>query len=510
MSEVENEIPLKQLSDMPKRKQNSNPGVVQIFTPLVSRLWHSATLMTWISMSTRIGGLAILVPIVLTRLSAPEVLIWQMIASITILITLADFGFNPTFARIIAFARGGGTMGQLVAGGRGGAGLPSDDRSESALSIYGVLIAQATVYRRLILIAAIISAVGGTLALWRPIAMMEHSIDGWVAWICAAAAGLLILANGANVAVLTGFDRIALARRLDAIVSVLQLASTSVVALAGFGLVGIVLCYSLWMIPLFVLNHRYGRAAAMTVPRAEQAPDPRLTGEIWRSAWRSGVGIIASTGIIQASGLVYAQIASVADAAAYLLLLRAVTVAAQLSQAPFYSRLPRMAQLRAEGRIGEVADLARRGMGLAFWTYVVTALGLLLVAPPALRLIGSSVSFPDAAVSFVLVAAFFVERYCAMHIQIYSLTHHIIWHIMNGVTGGLMITFGLMLLPLVGQLALPLAILLGYMAFFAWYGSSLSLRSLSAVRWGFELRTSVAPGLLLLACFVASGVPVVW
>jgi len=399
-------------------------------------------------------------------------------------------------------------MGQLVEGGRGGAGLPADDRSESALSISGVLIAQATVYRWLILVAAIVSAGGGTLALWRPIALMEHPIDGWVAWICAAAAGLLILANGANVAVLTGFDRIALARRLDAIMSMLQLASTCIVALAGFGLVGIVLCYSLWMIPLFILNQRYGRQAAMAVPRAEQAPDPRIAGEIWRSAWRSGVGIIASTGIIQASGLVYAQIASVADAAAYLLLLRAVTVAAQLSQAPFYSRLPRMAQLRAEGRIGEVADLAKRGMSFAFWTYVVSALGLLFVAPPALRLIGSSVSFPDIAVSFVLVAAFFVERYCAMHIQIYSLTHHIIWHIMNGITGGLMIVFGLMLLPLVGQIALPLAMLLGYGCFLAWYGSRLSLRSLSAGRWGFELETAGAPGLLLLACIVASGIVV--
>ena len=305
-------------------------------------------------------------------------------------------------------------------------------------------------------------------------------------------------------AVLTGFDRIALARRLDAVLSLLQLASTCVVALAGLGLLGIVICYSFWTLPLFFLNQHYRRKIADPGEAATSRPDPQLVVEIWRSAWRSGVGVIASTGIIQASGIVYAQIASVADAAAYLLLLRAVTVAAQLSQAPFYSRLPRMAQLRAEGRIGEVADLAKRGMALAFWTYVLSALGLIVVVPPALRLIGSSVSFPDPSVSFVLVAAFFVERYCAMHIQIYSLTHHIIWHIMNGITGALIIIFSAALFPVLGQSAIPTAILISYCSAFAWYASKQSLASIAVRRADFEKTTVAGPTLAIIvaAAFV--------
>ena len=118
-------------------------------------------------------------------------------------------------------------------------------------------------------------------------------------------------------------------------------------------------------------------------------------------------------------------------------------------------------------------------------------------------MIGSSVAFPDPKVSLVLVAAFFVERYCAMHIQIYSLTHHIIWHIMNGVTGVLMIVFGVALFPLMGQIALPLAMLLGYGSAFAWYGSRLSLASLDVKRWTFERRTTFLPLASLIASLAA-------
>ncbi len=460
--------------------------------------------MTWASLATRIGGLAILVPVVVTRLSAPEVLVWQMLSTITLLTSLADFGFSPTFARIIAFARGGGTLSEMAEGARGRIASPAGAHGETVLNIPAVLAAQASVYRRLILLAVALTAIGGTAVLLRPIGGLAQPIEGWQAWAFSALAGLFILGNGANVAVLTGFDRIALSRRLDAFLSALQLASTCVVALAGLGLVAIVACYSVWTVPLYLANRWNARRVAAAVAPQGTAPDPVLLAEIWRSAWRSGLGILMSTGIIQASGLIYAQVAAPADAAAYLLLLRGMTAASQLSQAPFYSRLPRMAQLRGQGRIDEVAQLATRGMAMAFWTFVVTALGLLLVAPPVLQAIGSSVAFPAPIVSLVLVAAFFVERYCAMHIQIYSLTHHIIWHLMNGISGVLMVVFGLILFPLMGQIALPLAMLLGYCSVFAWYGSRRSLQSLNAERLGFEVRTSIAPALLLAACLTVS------
>lgn len=38
--------------------------------------WSSATLMTWGSLMIRMGGLALLLPLVLTRLDTKQVLVW--------------------------------------------------------------------------------------------------------------------------------------------------------------------------------------------------------------------------------------------------------------------------------------------------------------------------------------------------------------------------------------------------------------------------------------------------
>src|SRR6202012_3480933 len=77
--------------------------------------------------------------------------------------------------------------------------------------------------------------------------------------------------------------------------------------------------------------------------------DAAVLRALWPATWRSGIGVLASHGIIQSSGLVYSQLAPAADLASYLLALRVVTMVSQISQAPFYSKLPRMAALQASG-----------------------------------------------------------------------------------------------------------------------------------------------------------------
>jgi hypothetical protein len=474
---------------------------------LVQHVWGSPTLMTWASLFVRIGGLALLLPIVLVRLDAPEVLVWQMLSTITLLMSWADFGFSPTFGRIIAFTRGGGRLADLH--------LPQATRtrlaaSSSSFSLGTVLAAQRRIYRRLILGGMALAAIGGSAALLRPISALAAPAEGWLAWGFTLGSGLLLLMNGAQASTLTGFDRIADTRRRDAMIGALQLGTTALVTLVGAGLAVIVACYSAWLIPLYLLNWRHARRLGAPDPDASPQAEGDVLAAVWPAAWRSGVGIVMSAGIIQASGLVYAQFAAPASAAAYLLALRAMTAASQLSQAPFYSKLPAMARLRGERQLAPLLKLATRGMALAQWTFVAGALAVIFVAPPLLHLIGSSVTLPGFPMLALLTAAFFVERYSAMHLQLYSLTNHIVWHIANGVTGTLMIGLFLALRPLIGDLAMPAAMLAAYGGFCAWYASRLSLRSLEIGRWDFERRTAFGPAAVLLLPLVAYAAATIW
>jgi hypothetical protein len=444
------------------------------------------------------GGLAVLLPIVLPRLSPPEVLVWQMLSTITLLTTWVDFGFSPTFARVIAFARGGGGFSDLH--------IPHSARkrlsgSADKLSVGAVIAAQNRVYRRLIVIAMALTIVGGTIALLQPVSGLSDPNQGWLAWTFTLASSALLLLNGAAISVVTGFNHVAETRRRDAVLGGLQIATAALVALAGGKLLAIVACYSVWLVPLYFLNWRQARTLGGVTPRTGMVGERDVLIAVWPAAWRSGVGIFMSAGIIQASGLIYAQFATPATAAGYLLAIRAITAASQLSQAPFYSKLPALARLRAEGRTDDLLKLAVRGMGFAQWSFVAGALGVLFVAPYLLDLTHSSVSLPGFTMLALLSAAFFAERYSSMHIQLYSLGNHIVWHIANGVTGLLMIGLFVALRPFIGDLAMPSAMLGAYGGFCAWYASRLSLRSLEVARSSFEWRTTALPGLVLLTAF---------
>lgn len=467
--------------------------------------WRSPTLMTWVSLGVRLGGLTLLLPLVLTHLSTQEVLVWQMLSTIIGITVWIDFGFNPTFTRIIAFTRGGGTLAGLEAA------LPIEARvhvdsaiANMPVSMRAVMDTQRAVYRRLIVATLLFGSMVGTAVLIRPVGALSNPESGWAAWVATATAAIFMIANMANNSFIIGYERTADMRRIEALIGACQFLSTSAVVVLGGGLFAIVACYSAWVIVLFLLNQRLARIIrnreAVTEPGAkasEALQDAKLFPLIWPAVWRSGVGVVMGVGIIQGSGLIYAQFAAPKAAAAYLLALRLISALGPIAQAPFYTKLQTLAKLRAEKKIDELVPIATRGIRLSYWTYVAGALVIMFVGQPLLTAIKSSVPLPDQGTMILFLLAFFAERYSAMHMQLYSLTNHIVWHIANGVTGLLMTLVCLALWPILEASAMPMAMLVAYGGFCAWYTSHLSLPSIGVSRGKFERQTALWPALAL-------------
>jgi uncharacterized membrane protein YdcZ (DUF606 family) len=224
---------------------------------------------------------------------------------------------------------------------------------------------------------------------------------------------------------------------------------------------------------------------------------------VWPNAWRSSLGIIMSYGVVQASGLIYAQLGATSRVATYLIGLRLIQALSSFSQAPFYSKLPILASLRADGAVSEQITIAKRGMALSYWTFTIGFVFLGIFGTPLLKLIGSQADFPDSALWGLLGLAIFSERYGAMHIQLYSTTNHIIWHIANGITGAIYLLSSIILYPSVGVYAFPIGMIFGYTFFYSWYSASHSYGAFGLKFWQFEKSTLMAP-LLVVSLFVAS------
>lgn len=211
-----------------------------------------------------------------------------------------------------------------------------------------------------------------------------------------------------------------------------------------------------------------------------------------------------SRGLIEASGLIFAQIGTSAAVASYLIALRLIQILSMYSQAPFYSKLPTLARLRAEGKLTQQIQVAHKGMQYAYWTFVLGFITLGLSAGPLLKLIGSNADFVSPLFWSLMGLAFMVERYGAMHLQLYSITNHIIWHIANGVSGIIYLLVSLLLFRIVGVYAFPIGILMGYLGFYAWYAAMHSYRVFKLNFWQFEQSTSLIPGTVLLVYVIGS------
>jgi O-antigen/teichoic acid export membrane protein len=203
-------------------------------------------------------------------------------------------------------------------------------------------------------------------------------------------------------------------------------------------------------------------------------------------------------GLVQISGVIYAQFGTTSGVASYLLALRLMQTISQFSQAPFYSKLPLLAKLRSEGNLEQQVKVAKRGMLLAYWTYVAGFIGLGVLATPLLKLIGGNAEFVSPLLWCIMGLSMFAERYGAMHIQLYSTTNHIIWHIANGVSGIIYLVVALALFKQIGVYAFPVGTFAGYFGFYCWYSAMHSYRAFGLNFWKFERSVMFIPLLIML------------
>jgi len=450
--------------------------------------------MTWGSFLSKSLTLIVVLPFLLTRLSTAEISLWYLFMTIFSLQMVVDVGFSPTFTRVIAYAMGGATIHDLNAPGIQCCGILN---RQTIGTIYSTM---RTVYVRLGIIWALLLSTAGTLVMIRPVAAVDNRISAWISWWIIVSVSFFSLRGNIYSSYLQGMNQIALLRRWDILTSIGAISTSLLVLLGGGELLGLVISNQGWQLISVLRNRWLARDLENGLVCSCQSGSysREVFDVVWPSVWRSGLGIFMSYGVVQASGIYYAQIGETTAVASYLLGLRLIQTVSQFSQAPFYSKLPMMARLYAENRYDKMLFMAKRGMAYAHWTYVTGFIGLGLLGTPILKYIGSNAAFPDHILWSVMGAAFFVERYGAMHIQLYSTTNRIIWHIANGLTGLIYIFFSIILFGKIGVLAFPLGMLLGYLSFYSWYAASHAYKTFKMNFFVFEKGTVFLPFIVTL------------
>jgi hypothetical protein len=461
-------------------------------------LWDSPTLMTFGSFTANALKLILVLPLILTRLDTPDIAIWYLFAAIITLQNLSDIGFCPTFSRLIAYAMAGANVHSLSAKGKPKAQSSTMAPNWEAIEI--ICTNMHKIYDKLTILLILLLLSLGTISLIKPIAASPDPMKAWISWGIVLLTSAIFLRGNVYRAFLEGTNQVALIRRWD-IYTAAGAAGASIAALlAGTGLLGLVLSQQGWM-ALNVLRNRY-LCRSFEGGRYKRFKKSFFSSEVyhaaWPSAWRSSLGILMSQGLIQASGIAYAQLETSGRVASYLFGLRLMQAVSQCSQAPFYSKLPMLARLRAAGKIDDQIDIAQRGMKLSYWSFVVAFVGIGIAATPLFSVIQSNADFPDPLMWSMLGIATLAERFGAMHIQLYGTTNHIIWHIANGVSGFIYLMASIILYPFLGVYAFPAGMIAGNLLFYDWYSASHSYKAFGLRFWQFEKQTALVPVLFMI------------
>lgn len=447
--------------------------------------------MTWLSFAAKSGSLLLVTPLVLRFFTPAETSLWFLFLTINAITQMADFGFGPSFVRAISYARAG--RNSLHDSNSPLLGEPN----QSLLAAIYVSLQKS--YQRLTLIGGCIALVLGSLSLVRPISQLGNQQEGWLAWAVVWMASLVVFRNSAYAQWLQGMNMVAFVRRVEAAGSVVATGFTALVLWLTkdflFAVVAAALGAVIASFVVRLLAHRSQVSpSSLVLPEAAKS----VVTFVWPAAWRSGIGVLMSTALFQASGIIVAQFAAPVTAASYLLAMRVMQVLLQVSMAPFYSKLPLFASHYAAKRFQVLIPAVRTAIARSHWIYVTGVLLIAIGINPLLSLIGSQTNFLAPSLWLFLGVAFFIERFGAMHLQLYSLSNHILWHIANGVSGSIYLIVSLLFLHHFGIAAFPIGIIFGYAGFYSWFAASRVYKHYNLNILSFEFHTSFCPALLLL------------
>lgn len=410
---------------------------------------------------------------------------------------MLEASIGLTFIRVTGYAIGGAIEIPLGPGGtmKGNGGNPNLDilaRLWSATKRIYIFVGAGTFL-----------FIGG-LACWSApvlIAELTKPNDGWIAVGLFVMGAVLRAHGGGAIAYLYGVGRITQLRWWESFFWLITLTGATTALIFEANILIVIVAYQgplaanvAWN-QILVAREQSGR------PMFDRyrAYDGGMLRQLWPSFWRATLGSAFYLGVTQGAGLYYASIGDPASVAVYLFAMSLMRPMMQFAQVPFFVKLPKLAALHAEGKSLLQVAIARRAMLFSYFILAFMIVGVPIALPPLLKFLDGDGALVPISLWFLIGAAAFLERIGAMHLQLYSITGHIIWHLSNGVTGLIYVICMIAMLPAFEVFAFPVANIVALLLFYVPYSMLHSYRGFSLKFPLFEFQTSLVPLCFLIA-----------
>lgn len=381
------------------------PAGFMRIAPVAWLVRQRAVLVGMIAQAVQYGAALLMLPFIVTRLSAAEVGIWYVFVTVQSLALLTDFGFQPTVARAFAAAFGGARDLRSE-------GLVQDAGEHPNYMLVGrILKAARWLYLGLAVVAAVLLVTVGT-------AYVTHVAAGQVpdlrrvqlAWIVFAISSAINLYLVWVSPLMMGSGRVTqnylfmiVGRGSFAIVGIAALlAGGGLLALAIASLVSNVLArlFAAW------LTRPIMRHVITDTSRAEVV---EILRKLWPNAGRMGLVALGGFLITRANVLILSTFAGLKVAAGYAISLQLLTAVAMMAMLPTQVTLPHVVELRLRDARGALRHLLLGRFAFFFAAYLLGAAVIVLVGQPAFALVGSKVQLLPTGLLALLALVVMLE-----------------------------------------------------------------------------------------------------
>jgi len=446
---------------------------------ILNRIVTSPTITTWMSYFTKSINLVILLPLVIDLLNDSDIAIWYLFSNVIGLQLLIDSGFSGNFVRYISFALNGNRS-------------IFDKSINENLAIADIdflrtiSFAMTEIYRVLIIALVLIYSTFGFYAFKLPIQLTTDSNLGWIVWTFTLIALPILIYGGKYSNILQGLNKIPLLRLWETFFNLFSSVFSIVILLVTKNVYFVVISLYCWSLLSVFRNYFIVRKIDLiNSGTIDFSILKKMKPKLLLNSLKSGTGVLMAQGITYSVAFFFANKLDPSSLTTYLVTSGIIINIRNFSQAPFYSKIPFFATLTANQNIQELKRCLKRSMFQVYLIFFTSSLLLYLLFWGYLE--RYSVSFIlDKKLWFILTLAFFLERYGAMHIQIYSLSNHILWHIHNGVSGVITIIFVIIIYQYAPLYSYPLALLISCLLFYSIYGPYYSYKYLNTSFWKFE------------------------
>jgi O-antigen/teichoic acid export membrane protein len=359
-------------------------------------LWNYAA--TFLQIAAQI----LLFPFILRILPQETIAVWTIFSTIIALVSLLDFGFNPSFARNVSYVFSGvkslKTTGFYTVEGK-------NTQVDYGL-MKGLINVMRLFYSRMAIILLFILATLGTYYIYTVLkAYSGNQSEIYIAWI------ILGLINSYSFytlyydALLQGMGLIKRAKQITIIGQSVYLVAAIILILTGFGLIAIVSAQALSVIIRRVLS--YYSIYTVEIKRNLRHVVPQSKKDILKAIYPNAVKV-GLTGIgsflVSRSAIIIGSLYLPLDIiASYGITTQIIGIIAGISMVYFSTYQPKIVQYRVENDIAAIKQLYLKGCLILWAVYIAGGVALIFLGDWVMNSLIKSKT-PLLGTPFIIVA----------------------------------------------------------------------------------------------------------